>query len=131
MARTSNNFSIFAKVELDTSTIQKQLDAVAKKVKFDLDDSNIKLATASFNNLSESVKSSNSSIEDFSLSFQAANEVFSTAVDLITSMTKQVFELDSSLTEMKKVSDLSGESLDKYVDKLSGLGTQVARTGKP
>lgn len=131
MARTSNNFSIFAKVELDTSTIQKQLDEAKKKAKFELDDKNIKSTSKSFGELGESVKSSNSNIKDFSLSFQAANEVMSRSIDIITSMVGQVFELDDSLTELKKVSDLSGESLDKYVDKLSKMGAQVARTGKP
>lgn len=32
---------------------------------------------------------------------------------------------------VKKVSDLSGISLDNYVSKLSEMGTAVARTGKP
>lgn len=32
---------------------------------------------------------------------------------------------------VKKVSDLSGSSLDNYVAKLSEMGTVVARTGKP
>lgn len=131
MARTNNNFSIFAKVELDTSTIQKQLDEAKKKAKFELDDKNIKSTSKSLGELGESVKSSNSNIKDFSLSFQAANEVMSRSIDILTSMVGQVFELDDSLTELKKVSDLSGESLDKYVDKLSKMGTQVARTGKP
>ena len=39
--------------------------------------------------------------------------------------------MDESLTEFKKVSTLSGNELDRYVDKLSEAGKQVARTGKP
>ena len=35
------------------------------------------------------------------------------------------------LTEFKKVSDLSGASLDNYTSKLSEIGKTVARTGKP
>ena len=55
----------------------------------------------------------------------------SKCVDIIEKMTDQVFELDTSLTEFKKVSDLSGSALDSYVDKLSDMGKEVARTGKP
>ena len=39
-------------------------------------------------------------------------------------------EFDSALTEFKKVSDLSGESLQQYTDQLGELGTVVARTTK-
>lgn len=39
-----------------------------------------------------------------------------------------VKEFDSQLTEFKKVSDLSGDSLDAYTKKLGELGTAVART---
>ena len=37
-------------------------------------------------------------------------------------------EFDSALTEFKKVSDLSGESLQDYTDKLGVLGEQTAKT---
>lgn len=39
-----------------------------------------------------------------------------------------VKEFDDTLTEFKKVSDLSGESLDSYTKKLGELGQEVART---
>ena len=38
---------------------------------------------------------------------------------------------DDSLTEFKKVSDLSGQALDDYTSKLSDMSAEVARTGKP
>ncbi len=41
-----------------------------------------------------------------------------------------VKEFDKQLTEMKKVSDLSGEALDEYTKKLGELGRSVARTRK-
>lgn len=43
-------------------------------------------------------------------------------------MASETATLDKSLTEFKKVSDLSGTSLDNYVQKLSQLGQTVART---
>lgn len=48
----------------------------------------------------------------------------------IGSMVTQVFELDKSLTEFKKVSDLSGEGLKNYTDQAYELGVTVAKTGK-
>ena len=49
--------------------------------------------------------------------------------DTIKSFAEQTFEMDSALTDFKKVSDLSGDSLDQYVNKLQDLGSTVARTG--
>ena len=47
---------------------------------------------------------------------------------VITEAIASVKEFDSVLTEFKKVSDLSGSSLDEYVDKLTDLGNTVGRT---
>ncbi len=41
-----------------------------------------------------------------------------------------VFEFDDALIEFKKVSDLSGESLDSYINKLGEMGTEVGKTRK-
>ena len=69
--------------------------------------------------------------ENLGLTFQEANLIMSKSLDIITSMVDEVYALDSSLTEFKKVSDLSGASLDNYTNKLSEIGKTVARTGKP
>lgn len=45
-------------------------------------------------------------------------------------MTKAVVDLDTSLTELQKVSDLTGSSLKSFVDDAYEVGTKVARTGK-
>lgn len=41
-----------------------------------------------------------------------------------------VFDFDAALTEFNKVSDLSGESLDRYIQNLGEMGEEVARTRK-
>ncbi len=46
----------------------------------------------------------------------------------ITQAIEGVKEFDSALTEFKKVSDLSGKSLDEYTEKLERLGSATART---
>ena len=114
-------WSILVGVELETTKIKSQLKEATKGLKVSVD---AKDAVEGIDNLDSSIKNA-------SLSFQAANEVFSTTIDIISAMTEQVFELDTALTEFKKVSDLSGTALDNYVDKLSTMGSTVARTGKP
>ena len=78
MAKTNKNYSILVGVELDTSTIQQQLNEKSKELKFD---------------------SNQKEINDLTLSVQAANEVFSKSVDVIATMVEQVYELDTALTE--------------------------------
>ncbi len=55
----------------------------------------------------------------------AAIGVFTGAIYSAISAVK---DFDASLTEYKKVSDLSGESLDEFTQKLGDLGVTVART---
>ena len=57
--------------------------------------------------------------------------VWSQSLDIITSMVDEVYALDDSLTQFKRVSSLSGEALENYKEKLSEIGKTVARTGKP
>ena len=121
MAKTNSMYSILVDVDLQTSTIQKQLNDASKNLKVDLKTSNA----------SKDLKDLGDTMDDVSLTFQAANEIFSKSIDIIMSMVDQVYELDSALTEFRKVSDLSGSALDDYVDKLNTMGSAVARTGKP
>lgn len=102
-------------VQLDTSTIQKQLNNIHPQI-------NLKDATGSVNSLTAAGQQMN-------LTYQAAYSIFSKSVSAISSMVGQVKELDSAITEFKKVSDLSGKALDDYVSKLADAGSTVARTG--
>lgn len=56
--------------------------------------------------------------------------VFYQAARAIRSMINEVKELDESLTEFKKVSDLSGDSLEKYIKQAYEMGETVAKTGR-
>ena len=115
----ASQYSILVDVDFSTSQIQQKLQNAAKntKINFDVDSGSIDQAAKAAENLG--------------LTFQEANLIMSKSLDIITSMVDEVYALDSSLTEFKKVSDLSGASLDNYTSKLSEIGKTVARTGKP
>lgn len=113
----ATNYNILVGVELQTKQIKEQLNSVSRGAKINIDTSSVRQASQDINNLA--------------LDFNAANEVFSKTIRVIGSLANQVLELDTALTEYKKVSDLSGQALDKYVAKLSKVGLTVGRTGKP
>ena len=115
----ASQYSILVDVDFNTSQIQQKLRQAAQntKINFDVDSGSIDQAAKAAENLG--------------LTFQEANLIMSKSLDIITSMVDEVYALDSSLTEFKKVSDLSGASLENYTNKLSEIGKTVARTGKP
>ena len=47
------------------------------------------------------------------------------AMSAVSGMVSNVFELDSALVEYRKVSDLSGKSLDNFVDKAYEMGKNL------
>lgn len=114
-------------VKLDTSKIQSDLDkalqAKSTTVKVKTDSSMSKL-TGEANRL-------NQSTQDVINTYQVFSQILNKSVEAIKSMASATIELDSAMTEFKKVSDLSGKSLDSYVNNLTKVGQSVARTGKP
>lgn len=124
MAQTnthSSNYSILVDAELDLKKIQHQLKSISGQ-KITLDSSSLK-------DVSSNADAAERAVSDLGLTFQQANMIMSQSVEIISSMVSQVYDLDSSITELRKVSDLQGKSLDKYVDKLADAGQIVARTG--
>lgn len=105
----SSAWNILVGVDFDTSNIKAKLNKNLKdynqKIKLDVSD-----------------------VAESNLTFNVANQLFRDSIELIGSLTNEVYKLDSALTEFKKVSDLSGTALDNYVDKLSTMGSEVART---
>ena len=120
----AGKFTVLFEAQLsNASDIQKQLDKLNPKVKISTD--------IDTGNAEQQVRGLVDAGSDLGLTYQEANAIMSESIKIISSMVDQVFELDGALTEFKKVSDLSGSSLDAYVDKLSALGSEVGRTGKP
>ena len=111
----SSAWKIKVGVEIDTSDIQSQLNR---------QDWNVDLGGST-----KGIKGLTAAGQQMNLTYQAAHEIFSKSVGAISSMVKQVKEMDSAITEFKKVSDLSGKSLEDYVQGLAEAGSTVARTG--
>lgn len=148
-ATKGRNYSILVGIKLDTSDVQKQLDAIKGreiKIKVSVEgNEELKKTAETMGQLpkksktikeetekaTEAVKEQADEVEKLGLTYQQANAIMSKSVEIIESMLDSVFELDDAMTELKKVSDLSGQSLDDYVDKLTQMGLEVGRTGKP
>lgn len=137
------NFSILADVELNLKNIQQQLNK--HKITFNIDGQSIKVAGMGLDELTKGAKSASDatnqaalattqaaySADEMALSYQAANKILQETIQIITAMVEQVYALDSSMTEFKKVTDLNDQSLEDYKNRLAEMGGQVARTGKP
>lgn len=128
---SNGGYSIYVEAELNLDKLKKDLQTRGLKLPVTADASGAKEVSKTLEDISNKMEDANSQVSQFGLTWQEASSIMSKCVDIIEKMTDQVFELDTSLTEFKKVSDLSESSLDSYVDKLSDMGKEVARTGKP
>ena len=126
----ASNYSVIVDAELDLKKIKEQLKEVASNG-VDLKVHGAAQGKKEIDDVTKSTRQLNEAGQDLELTFNVAHEVFSKFLSVVKDMAGQVYELDAALTEFKKVSDLSGSALDDYVDKLSQLGQEVGRTGKP
>lgn len=138
MATTSNNFSIFAEVKLDTSTIQKQLSSISKEAIINVrvrgtqeSVQGVKAVTDSVKNQTEALIRHKDQLEQAGATYAATREVLNKTVEVIKSMTAETYALNASLVEFQKVSNLDGSRLNDYLEQLQEVGREVARTGKP
>lgn len=136
------NYSILVGIKLDPTGIQQQLDEIKTKtleVKLAVDgeagvkglDDAINTYVKDSKKATEKTDKLADSTENLGLTYHQANAIMSKSIDIISNMLDSVFELDDAVVSLKKVSDLSGESLDIYVQKLTEMGQEVGRTGKP
>ena len=121
----TSNFSVLVDLVPDVSSLKQKL----KNQKIEI---NTKVTgTEQVQNLNTAVQDTNRSVEEATITWQQYREVLNLATRAIEAFVGQTMEMDEALTEFKKVSTLSGNELDRYVDKLAQAGKQVARTGKP
>ena len=121
----TSNFSVLVDLVPDVSSLKKKLKNQNIEIKVGV------TGTEKVKNLNAAVQDNAEAVEDATLTWQQYREMLNLATRAIESFVGQTMKMDESLTEFKKVSTLSGNELDRYVDKLSEAGKQVARTGKP
>lgn len=129
----NSNYQIFVTAKVLKGDVQKQLDEIARglKSKLKVDLQGADKAADGLKSMSNEAKNANGSLDDLNLTVDAANKVFSAAMETVKDFTEQVFELNRAQIEFQKVSDLTGAALDEYTSKLAKAGQSVARTGKP
>lgn len=115
----SSAWKIRVGVELNTDDIQSQLDKASPKLKIDGDSAGAV----------EAADKAKQSVKDVGLEYQQYKIILDKCIDTIKNMAQQTMKLDAAQTEFKKVSDLSGKSLDDYTKKLAKMGQQVGRSG--
>lgn len=126
----SSNYSIIVDAELDLKKIEQQLKGIQNK-EINIPVGGAKEGAKDVDGLDKSMRNLDDSTGDAILTYQQFRETLNSVVAVMSSMYEQVRTLDSAITEYSKVTDLSGSALDDYVDKLSQLGQEVGRTGKP
>lgn len=127
---TSWNIGVGIEIKTSTSEIQKKLNEAAKNVNINIKAKGAKEASDGISNLSKNMNEASSSAKNFELTYQAANMIMEKSIDIIKSMVSEVYTMNAAQVELAKVTDLSGESMDEYVGKLTDMGAEVAKTGK-
>lgn len=127
---TSWNIGVGIEIKTSTSEIQKKLNDAAKNVNINIKAKGAKEASDGISNLSKDMNEASSSAKNFELTYQAANMIMEKSIEIIRSMVSEVYTMNAAQVELAKVTDLSGESMDEYVSKLTDMGAEVAKTGK-
>ena len=125
----SSNYSILVDAELDLKQITQKLNS--QKYKIDVEANMTGDAADKLKSANSATRSLEESTGDLTLTYQQFRQVLDSVVDVTSKMYEQVKTLDAAQTELKKVSDLSGQALDDYTAKLAQMGKTVGRTGKP
>ncbi|MBQ0088562.1 MAG: phage tail tape measure protein [Prevotellaceae bacterium] len=128
------NYQVVFSATIDAKQLQAEVDKIAGKTKMNFNAKGItdfgNAAKSSGGMLGEftsqltNLSSTIPKVAAFGVATAAIGAFTAAASDAVS----QVFELDSAITEFRKVSELSGEGLEEYTDKLANLGSEVART---
>ena len=97
------------------------------KVKKELQEANNK--TVSFSDSLNKFGSSSNNLFNSLMRYFGITQIISSVTNSFTKMVTEVRNLDAELTEFKKVSDLTKEGLNKFIDDAYVLGGTVAKTG--
>ena len=137
----ATKFEVLLSASLDKNSvkdIQAQLDSISKgaTLKINADSSSVNSLKNSLNDLGNSAKEAkahtqglNDIVSKFS-SWQIVGDVIHGVKNAMEDMVQQVFDLDESLTELDKVTDLSSEGLQNLADDAFKVGEQIGATRK-
>lgn len=138
----ASKFEILLQATLDKSNsraqIEKDIAQIEKGLNINL---NLKADTKSasemksaINGIGKSAQEANGHLQnlgDIANKFsrwQIVGDIIHGIKNGIQDMVQQVFDLDSSLTEFRKVTDLTGNQMDSFIDKSYETAESVART---
>ena len=119
------------------SSIQSQLKELTKGTKFDIqaDSSSVtklKNSLTDLGNEAQNAKQHTQGLSEIMQKFTTWSigaAVVNKTKDAIADMVQQVFDLDASLVEFNKVTDVTPEQLQQITNEAYKLGEQLARTG--
>lgn len=122
------------------ANIRKQIGDIEKSLSLKIDTKintdSVKSATSGINNLGDAAKSAKSHTQGLSdqlgkfAQWQIVGDVIHGVMNATKDMVNQVVELDASLVELQKVTDLTGDSLQKFTEDAFETGSQIGATGK-
>lgn len=140
----ASKFEILLQARLDKSSSTEQIRADIKTLEKNLAlNIPINVNTKSTNELKNSLKEVENAakgakehtqgLSDIASKFsrwQIIGDVIHGVKNGIQDMVEQVFELDASLTEFRKVTDLTEDQMDSFINKSYEVAESVARTGR-
>ncbi len=137
----ATKFEVILEAQLSKSSlssIQNQLKELTKGTKFEIqtDNSSITKLTSSLTDLGNEAKNAKQHtqgldeiIQKFT-SWSVGAAIVNKTKEAVADMVQQVFDLDESLTELDKVTDLTSEGLQSLADDAFEVGEQIGATGK-
>ena len=137
----AGKFEVVLKASLDKSSIseiQSQIENLAKgkTIKINADNTQVNNLNNSLKDFNSSAKSAQNSAQGLSdiiskfSSWQIVGDVIHGVKNAMEDMIQQVFDLDESLTELDKVTDLTSGGLQSLADDAFKVGEQIGATGK-
>lgn len=129
----SNLYRINLQARVDTKTIKAQLAQIEKTstINVKVNSAGATQTVKQMNKVNRATMTASAAFVDITKKvalFGAATSIISGFTAACGAAMQAVLDFDKSLTEFKKVSDLSGESLDAYTKKLGEMGAETARS---
>lgn len=117
----------------------KSLQGKVSKLQLKVDSQKVSKADKQLKSLNDTAKEGKKQADKWSYSWGKAFQSFTTYMSVTTvfyqvihtikDMISEVTDLDGALVELKKVTDLEGESLQKFTKEAYATGANVAKTG--